>query len=98
ATIDPANPHLRELANGLPLANLTGTLAARYGGQNPARGWARAKTGSLPGVTALTGTVITSQDRMLLFAVVADQAPQGGQWGARVALDNFIGSLAALGS
>jgi D-alanyl-D-alanine carboxypeptidase/D-alanyl-D-alanine-endopeptidase (penicillin-binding protein 4) len=57
----------------------------------------RAKTGSLPGVTALSGTVITANNRLLLFTILADQTPGPGQWGARAAMDNFINQLAQLG-
>jgi D-alanyl-D-alanine carboxypeptidase/D-alanyl-D-alanine-endopeptidase (penicillin-binding protein 4) len=91
-------PRLRELANGMPIGGMTGTLTERFVGHNYATGFVRAKTGSLPGVTALNGTVVTANNRMLLFAVVADQTPGPGQWGARQALDAFVSSLASLGS
>lgn len=92
------NLQLRELAIGLPIAGLSGTLWDRFPGATYAIGTTRAKTGSLPGVTALAGTVVTAQNRMLLFAIVADQTPGPGQWGARQAIDRFVEQLAMLGS
>ena len=91
-------PVLRELANGMPIGGMSGTLASRFVNQEFATGMVRAKTGSLPGVTALAGTVVTANGRLLLFTVLADQTPGPGQWGARQAMDSFVASLAALGS
>ena len=51
---DPAHGVLRDVATGMPIAGLTGTLSDRYT-QSPARGLVRAKTGSLPHVTSLAG-------------------------------------------
>lgn len=90
-------PVLRELANGMPIAGMTGTLHNRFENQEFGTGMVRAKTGSLPGVTALSGTVVTANGRLLLFAIVADETPGPGQWGARAAMDAFVTSLAALG-
>jgi len=90
-------PMLRDLANGMPIAGLSGTLATRFVGQEFGTGLVRAKTGSLPGVTALAGTVVTANGRLLLFTVVADETPGPGQWGARQAMDQFVTGLAALG-
>ena len=54
---DPAHPNLRDVATGMPIGGLTGTLCDRYT-QSQARGLVRAKTGSLPHVTSLSGTVL----------------------------------------
>lgn len=93
---DPVHPELRQVAIGLPVAGLRGTLADRLGAA-PARGLVRAKTGSLPGVTALAGTVVDVDGRQLLFAVVADQTPGGGQAAPRLAIDRFVQQLAGCG-
>jgi len=90
-------PALRDLANGMPIAGMTGTLHNRFEGEEFGAGMIRAKTGSLPGVTALAGTVVTANGRLLLFTVIADQTPGPGQYGARQALDPFVTGLAALG-
>ncbi|MFI2365606.1 D-alanyl-D-alanine carboxypeptidase/D-alanyl-D-alanine-endopeptidase [Promicromonospora sp. NPDC019610] len=96
--VDPANPELRSEAAGMPIAGLTGTLAASHGrftGDNPAQGLARAKTGSLPKVRALAGTVITADDRLLVFALLADSIPAKQTAGATSIYDDFVGDLAA---
>ncbi|MBO3089941.1 D-alanyl-D-alanine carboxypeptidase/D-alanyl-D-alanine-endopeptidase [Cellulomonas dongxiuzhuiae] len=95
-TTDPAHPALRDVAVGMPVGGLTGTLADRFTSSG-ARGLVRAKTGSLPHVTSLAGTVLDSQRRQLVFAVMADQTPDGGQWAPRQAIDGFVASLAGCG-
>ncbi|QAY63675.1 D-alanyl-D-alanine carboxypeptidase/D-alanyl-D-alanine-endopeptidase [Xylanimonas allomyrinae] len=97
-TTDPAQPRLRDVAVDLSVGALNGTLASRFGGESPARGLVRAKTGSLPGVVGLAGTVVTSDDRLLVFALLADQVETGATAGARAIFDAFVGDLARLGS
>jgi D-alanyl-D-alanine carboxypeptidase/D-alanyl-D-alanine-endopeptidase (penicillin-binding protein 4) len=89
---DPEQPGLRAGAVGLPVAGLSGTLDDRYL-SSPGRGVVRAKTGSLPNVTSLAGTVVTAQDRQLVFVLLADAVPEGGTYGARQLMDGFVGSL-----
>ncbi len=89
-------PTLRSLVLDVPVAGWTGTLSDRS--ISPAAaGLVRAKTGSLPGVTSLAGTVQTVDGRFLAFAVLADATPPGGQLGPRSAIDAFVGRLAACG-
>ena len=64
---------LRPLLVGLPVAGGSGTLADRYLGPAAAgRGWVRAKTGTLTGVNSLAGTVLDSEGRMLVFALLSN--------------------------
>jgi D-alanyl-D-alanine carboxypeptidase/D-alanyl-D-alanine-endopeptidase (penicillin-binding protein 4) len=96
--VDPAHPKLRSEAVGMPIAGLTGTLDSSHGrftGTNSARGVARAKTGSLPKVRALSGTVVTADDRLLVFTVLADSIPANETVGATWIYDDFVGDLAA---
>lgn len=93
--VDPANPRLRGVAVGMPVAGLDGTLANRFKVPNDGRGLVRAKTGSLENVTALSGTVVTADDRQLVFVVIADQYPSP-PLDAQAAVDQFVGRLAAL--
>ena len=92
----PTHPELREVATGMPIAGLSGTLADRFT-TTAARGLVRAKTGSLPHVTSLAGTVVDADGRLLVFAVLADQTPDGGQWAPRAAVDAFVTTLQACG-
>jgi D-alanyl-D-alanine carboxypeptidase/D-alanyl-D-alanine-endopeptidase (penicillin-binding protein 4) len=67
---------LRPLLVGLPVAGGSGTLADRYrdpaGASARGRGWVRAKTGTLTGVNSLAGTVLDSDGRMLVFALLSN--------------------------
>jgi D-alanyl-D-alanine carboxypeptidase/D-alanyl-D-alanine-endopeptidase (penicillin-binding protein 4) len=83
--------------SGLPVAGYDGTLADR-GDSDPATapGTVRAKTGTLQGVHALAGTVVTADGRLLAFAVVADAA-SGGEIATEAALDDVAATLAGCG-
>jgi D-alanyl-D-alanine carboxypeptidase/D-alanyl-D-alanine-endopeptidase (penicillin-binding protein 4) len=84
------------LLSGLPVAGYDGTLADR-GDDDPATapGAIRAKTGTLLGVHALAGTVVTTDGRLLAFAVVADGSSD--EAAAENALDDFASQLATCG-
>ena len=71
---DPERPGLRPVLTGLPVAGFTGTLSTRYQDGTDttgATGLIRAKTGTLSGVNALSGTVVDPQGRLLAFAFLA---------------------------
>lgn len=82
------------LLSGLPVSGYDGTLFDR-GDAATAPGAVRAKTGTLEGVHALSGTVVTLDGRLLAFAVVADES--GSQAEAEAALDAVAAGLAACG-
>jgi len=94
---DPDHPELRPLLTGLPVAGASGTLADRFAGPALSRGAGavRAKTGTLTGVSALAGTVVDADGRLLAFAVLADAVPATDP--ARVALDTVAANLAGCG-
>lgn len=85
----------RELPGWLAEAGLTGTLDDRYTSA-PGAGVVRAKTGSLTGVTALSGVVFTAEGRPLVFSVLADGMPYG-QFRPQAAIDEFVNALAECG-
>ena len=89
-------PTLRAVTLDVPVGGWKGTLGGRFL-SGAAQGLVRAKTGSLPGVTALAGTVQTVDGRFLAFAVLADATSSTGQWGPRAAIDEFIARLADCG-
>jgi D-alanyl-D-alanine carboxypeptidase/D-alanyl-D-alanine-endopeptidase (penicillin-binding protein 4) len=69
----PPTAELRTLLVGLPVAGGSGTLADRYHGSSaPGRGWVRAKTGTLTGVNSLAGTVLDTDGRVLVFALLSN--------------------------
>ena len=99
ATGDRSRAQLAQVLAQLPVAGLTGTLSDRFLAP-PARtgvGVVRAKTGTLTGVSALAGTVVDAQGRLLTFAVLADRVPAGGTSAARLALDRLAATLASCG-
>ena len=90
---------LSPLLTGLPVGGFSGTLSDRYRGgpQAAGAGVVRAKTGTLRGVSALSGVVRTAEGRLLAFALTADAVPQGATRGAEAALDRLAASFAACG-
>ena len=62
------------VSRGLPVAGRNGTLARRFTG-SPADGKVRAKTGSLRGVTGLSGWTTTLDGRSLQFSLLANELP-----------------------
>jgi D-alanyl-D-alanine carboxypeptidase/D-alanyl-D-alanine-endopeptidase (penicillin-binding protein 4) len=85
------------LLSGLPVAGFDGTLADR-GDSDPKTfpGSVRAKTGTLLGVHALAGTVVTEDGRLLAFALLADGST-GSETAAESALDDVATQLARCG-
>jgi len=92
AAADPANPRLRPLLTGLPVAAFSGSLSDRFhdDGSSDGAGVVRAKTGTLSGVSALAGVVTTEDGRLLAFAVLADRL---SRW-AEPDLDRIAATLA----
>lgn len=83
------------LLSGLPVAGYDGTLFDR-GDEDTAPGAVRAKTGTLLGVHALAGTVVTADGRLLAFAVMADEST-GNELATEAALDDIAAALALCG-
>jgi D-alanyl-D-alanine carboxypeptidase/D-alanyl-D-alanine-endopeptidase (penicillin-binding protein 4) len=92
------HPELRSLFAGLPVGGWSGTLHDRFIKKESAGGAGviRAKTGTLSGVNAISGIVVTKDGRLLAFALLADQVPVGQDL-ARDTLDGIANSLALCG-
>ncbi len=93
-------PAFQSVLTGLPIAAYSGTLADRFGQDSAAegRGVVRAKTGSLPSVTSLAGTVTTADGRLLVFALSVNDVGSGGaEVEARAVIDELISQLADCG-
>jgi len=92
----PDHPELRPLVTGLPVAGFDGSLLARfYDDAEPARGYVRAKTGTLTGAHALAGIVTDRRDTPMVVVLLADRVSDAGSLDARDALDDAMARLAA---
>ena len=80
-------------AEGLSIVGFVGTAADRLNDASEA-GLLRVKTGSLDGVTAMTGNVSRTRGGALTFAVIVND-PDDMQ-AARDAIDTFIAGLPEL--
>jgi D-alanyl-D-alanine carboxypeptidase len=71
--------------SGLPVAGWDGTLLSRFttSAAAPGRGVVRGKTGTLTGVTTLSGLMTTSSGDLLAYAFMADRVP--GTYSGRLA-------------
>jgi D-alanyl-D-alanine carboxypeptidase/D-alanyl-D-alanine-endopeptidase (penicillin-binding protein 4) len=97
-----ADPRLRALLAGLPVAGFSGTLSAGQsvfaGIGGAALGSVRAKTGNLGTVTTLAGLVSDKTGMTLVFAFMADQIPAEGMLRAAAnAIDEAAAALAGCG-
>ena len=88
------DPEVRDaFVEALPVGGRTGTLEYRFR-SGPARGNVRAKTGTLSGVSALSGYVTTTRGQPLVFVIMANHySADSGE--ARDAMDRIVQALAA---
>jgi len=95
-TADDRGARLRPMANALPVAGGSGTLAERYGAgpSAPGRGYVRAKTGTLNDVNSLAGIVVDADGRLLVFAFLSNGSAAAT---ARPALDAIAAALRTCG-
>ena len=77
--------------DSLPVGDVSGTLAGRFGG-TAAAGNVRAKTGTIIGGVALSGYVTTAGGRDAIFSVVVN-GPQAGAAGD--VIDDLVATVAA---
>ncbi|MGG5174762.1 D-alanyl-D-alanine carboxypeptidase/D-alanyl-D-alanine endopeptidase [Pseudarthrobacter sp. J1763] len=92
------NASLRAALDGFPIAGLTGTLNNRYGesSSHAAAGLVRAKTGTLNTALALSGYVVDSDGRLLVFSFIGNGLTPGSK-GNKAALDASAAVLAGCG-
>ncbi|MEU7903307.1 D-alanyl-D-alanine carboxypeptidase/D-alanyl-D-alanine-endopeptidase [Actinoplanes sp. NPDC049118] len=92
------HPELSAMFGGLPVAGWSGTLRTRFvvpSANQVGQGVVRAKTGSLTGVNAISGELVTKDGRLLVFAIMADATGESGA--ARRALDEIAAKLVTCG-
>lgn len=93
------NKPFAEVLTRLSVGGYNGTLDNRFlqPSNDSAAGDVRAKTGSLTHVASLAGTVITADDRVLVFAIISNAAKSWGPYGTRAAIDDFVAALQKCG-
>lgn len=93
------NRPFAEVLTRLSVGGYNGTLDNRFlqPSNRSAAGDVRAKTGSLTDVASLAGTVVTEDDRVLVFAVISNAAVSWGPYGTRAAIDDFVADLQKCG-
>ncbi|MDR6504746.1 D-alanyl-D-alanine carboxypeptidase/D-alanyl-D-alanine-endopeptidase [Arthrobacter oryzae] len=93
-----AEPSLRAVIGGFPVAGLTGTLGSRYtdASTEGGAGLVRAKTGTLNSVIALSGYVVDADGRLLVFSFIGNGLAPGAA-GNKAALDRTATVLASCG-
>lgn len=99
AAMTTAGGALTWIPSGLAVGGFTGTLEERFGepmGPEPVGlGRITAKTGTLTGVTSLTGIVRTEQERALVFSIVSNSATDTAA--ARDAVDEIATRISTCG-
>lgn len=92
-----ADPALWPIASGLPVAGFDGTLADRFAAPDTlaGRGDVRAKTGTLTGVSALSGQVVSADGQLLTFVLISNGAED--ILASRAAQDKVAATLATCG-
>lgn len=91
-------PRLAAVLEGLPVAGFSGTLAERFGPGSPSAdgaGWVRAKTGTLKGVSSLSGLTLDRSGDLLAFSLVASRTRAADL--AEPALDHIAATIAGCG-
>jgi D-alanyl-D-alanine carboxypeptidase/D-alanyl-D-alanine-endopeptidase (penicillin-binding protein 4) len=93
------NDALRVLIAALAPAGVSGTLQLHFydAKSQAARGLLRAKSGSLQGVTSLTGILPDADGRLLSFDMAADNVAGGYGRDARIAIERVAAALIACG-
>ncbi|MBO1753711.1 D-alanyl-D-alanine carboxypeptidase/D-alanyl-D-alanine-endopeptidase [Allobranchiibius sp. CTAmp26] len=93
------DPQFAPVLTRLPVGGWNGTLNNRYAtlATRAGAGWVRAKTGSLPSVNSLAGTVLDVQGRLMVFVIIANGSQPLGPTGTRAAIDTVVTAVRGCG-
>ncbi len=86
-------PSGNAFSKALPVGGEDGTLMSRFQG-TPAAGNVRAKTGTMRGVSTLSGYVTTRRGEPLVFAIFCNDVPLNGLQAARALQDAIVCEMA----
>ncbi len=67
-----ASSQASSVFQSLPVAGWSGSLAERFSTAEEGEGVVRAKTGTLTGVSSLTGSVTTDEGRLIVFSMISN--------------------------
>lgn len=93
-----ANDQLKGLLVSTPVAGVSGTLADRFrvdSGAAAGRGWVHAKTGTLTGVSTLSGWTVSADGQPLILAIMVNDSTN--DWFARLWIDQVASTATACG-
>lgn len=79
----------------LPVAGYSGTLGDRFRDTDDGDGVVRAKTGTLSGVSSLTGSLTTDDGRLLVFSIMSNDHSNG--WLVENAMDEVTAAVSQCG-
>ena len=80
----------------LPVAGYSGTLNDRFGTAEAGKGVVRAKTGTLSGVSSLTGSMTTADGRLLVFSIISNDSTTSGE-AVETAMDEIATAVSQCG-
>ena len=69
-----ASSQASSVFQSMPVAGWSGSLAERFEASSEGEGVVRAKTGTLTGVSSLTGAVDTDDGRLIVFSMISNGA------------------------
>ena len=89
------NPDLHQVAEGMPVAGFSGSLADRFTSSSSVAGLglARAKTGTLTGIHAYAGYTTDARGTPLVFVAIANKVKDKFVLEARAGLDDIAAAL-----
>lgn len=93
------DPRFANSLTRLAVSGWDGTLGKRFlqPSGRAGVGWVRAKTGSLPGVSSLAGTVLDVDGRLIDFTIITGGNQPHGPGGARLAIDAVVAAVRGCG-
>ncbi|MCH7231361.1 D-alanyl-D-alanine carboxypeptidase/D-alanyl-D-alanine-endopeptidase [Glycomyces sp. L485] len=79
----------------LPVAGYSGSLLDRFGTATDANGVVRGKTGTLSGVSSLTGSLTTADGRLVVYSIISNDHANGSA--VETAMDEVTASVSQCG-
>lgn len=91
-----ADSRAASVFESLPVAGYSGTLDDRFGTAEEGKGVVRAKTGTLTGVSSLTGSLTTVDGRQVLFSIISNGFTSAGE-AVETAMDEISAAVSQCG-